>query len=211
MPDGDVYSRHIPRGWQTAAKFVFTGQDDAVSLPKLFRALGQMVKQGGCPGINEIAAVVEDALMSPRLTSNQQMKRELEQIKRRYASDRTTIASDVARRIVASPADWFPDSSRLRDPERVRLTVVRAVLIELVMTQISSTALQTSLMNSGDVTFHEYWQRQRHFKRLLFDSPHIGELAGEVFRNPEGDGIKVPQIRSPKLTPEEFITFPLTG
>lgn len=211
MPDGDVYSRHIPRGWQTAAKFVFTGQDDAVSLPKLFRAMGQMVKQGGCPGINEIAAVVEDALMSPRLTSNQQMKRELEQIKRRYASDRTVFASETARRIVGSPADWFPDSSVLRDSERIRLTVVRMVLIELAMSQISSTALQTSLMKRGDVTFHEYEQRQRHAKDLLVNSPQVEQLAGQLLGKPEGDGIKVPRIRSPKLTPEEFITFPLTG
>lgn len=211
MPDGDVYSRQVPKGWQTAARFVFTGQDDAVTIPKLIRALGQFVKDGGCPGINDIATIAADALISPHAADLQEVKRDLAEINRYYASDRTALASDVARRIVASPVNLFPDASVACDNETIRISVVRKVLVELLMNQMSSTALQTSLINSGDVTFHEYWHRQRHVNDLLSDSPEVEVLARQLLHAPEGKGIKTPRVHISRLTPEEFVSFPLTG
>jgi hypothetical protein len=42
MPDGDVYDRHVDRGWQTAARRVFESDYDELALPSLLRALDRM-------------------------------------------------------------------------------------------------------------------------------------------------------------------------
>lgn len=210
MPDRDIYNRHVPRGWQTAARFVFTGQDADVTRAKLLRALGKDVQQNGLPGIDAIASIVAAAVTASNSTIVREALFQLEQVCFRHASDRTVLAVKTARRILLNPSAELSELANLRDPSQVALRTVRLCLIDLVVKALSPPSLTAELVETRDLSFRDYRTRLSRVKSLLEDDPQLDLLASRLRSSPGGEGIKAPRIVDPKLTPEELISLPLT-
>lgn len=210
MPDRDVFSRHIPRGWETAARAAHSGLDDAVTRVKLLRALIKDMKQGGCPGIDEIADIVGDAKGSLDTAPQEGAWRRLEQVNRKYVCERTAAAVNSALSILAALSTAAPGASRFAEPSQIRFIVAKTFLIDFAMMQISSSALLSSLERNGDVSVSEYLQRQEHARQLLTNSLEVGTLARQLLVAPDGEQAKTPRLPIPKMTPEEMVSCALS-
>lgn len=210
MPDRDVFSRHIPREWQTAAKVAYGGRDDVVAKVELVRALSKYVKQGGCPGIDEIADIVADIVGFPDTHPYEGARRGLEQASRKYVNGRTEVAVEVARRILAFDSILNPSVSGPVDLDQIRVNVAKRFLIESAMRQISSPSLLRFLEETGDELAAIYLRQQQHARKLLADSSEIGTLARQLLSSPEGDQARIPRLSIPEMTPDEMVSFALT-
>lgn len=210
MPDRDVFSRHVPRGWQTAARICYSGLDDAVTMVKLMRALGKNVKQGGCPGIDEIPNIVADAIGSPHTAPHEGARRRLDQVNRKYVNARTEVAVESARALLAFAETQDQSTSGSVDLEQIRLDVGTRFLIEFAMRQISSPSLLAALGETDDVPVAVYLQGQQRARKLLTDSPEVGTLARQLLSSPEGDRATTPRMTIPQMTPDEMVSFALT-
>jgi phosphatidylserine/phosphatidylglycerophosphate/cardiolipin synthase-like enzyme len=210
MPDRDVYSRHVERGWQTSARFAYSSQDDDMIMLKLMNALGAEVRRGGCPGLEEIARVAIDALRTRDLVQDKGSKRRLDHIIRRHLNERTTIAAESARRIVAVPALSCIGAATFIDDKEVRLGIAKEFLADLAVHKIASPRLLRSLQAEENMSVSEYMWRQKRVQRLLISHPALDTLAHRLLAAPEGHLITIPRVSVPKLSPEEMATFPLT-
>lgn len=210
MPDRDVFSRHIPRGWQAAARIAHSGLDDVVCTVKLMRALGNDTKRGGCPGINEIADIVADAFGSPDTGLHEGASRRLDQVNRNHMNDRTEVAVETARTMLAFDKSHDPSASGVADLEQVRLNVATRYLIGFAMRQISSPSLLSSLGETSDVPVAVYLARQQSARKLLADSPELETLARQLLSSPEGGRARTPRLSIPEMTPDEMVSFALT-
>lgn len=211
MPDQDIYNRHIPKNWQTAARVAFTSQDDEFITQTLLRALGNEVKQGGCPGIDEIAATVADFVASPNAATCDEISRRLERINRRYANERTALAQEAARKILLDTDNSHSGTPLVLGEGRISLAISKAFLIELAMSKISSPKLAASLSKKRELSTYLYMQRQQRVGHLLATSPEIELLAQRLLDAPEGRGIKAPRVTITKLSPEEAASYQLTS
>lgn len=211
MPDQDIYNRHIPKNWQTAARIAFTSRDDELVTQTLLRALGKEVKLGGCPGIDEIAATVADFVSSPDAPTHDAISRRLERISRRYGNERTAIAQEAARKFLLDTASVHSGTTLALSKGQVSLAISKAFLIELAISKISSPKLAASLLENGELSTYQYVQRQHHVGHLLATSPVIELLAHRLLEAPEGQGIKTPRVTITKLTPEEAASYQLTS
>lgn len=210
MPDCDVYDRHVPRGWKTAARIVFTNHDEGVAREKLLRALGDTIKQGGCPGIDQVTSLVAEALECSDTVKarNNEVKRQLQYITSRYSNYRTEMLAEVARKVLLCPKLQFPDTI---GREQIKLEVARVFLVRLVKSNISPQALENALCREDELSPVEYGQHIGRFERLLADSPEMNILAARLLAAPSGEGIKIPPVRAPKLSMEEIMALHLTS
>ena len=207
MPDRDIYDRNIERGWQTAARHVYEGDEDELTLPSLLRALGRTLKDGGCPGIDTIASITATAVGSadPR-GGRREVNAQLEQVRRASGNARTEIAVDVAGRILADPEALFPTLAARRYRDRAKLVVAEAILVELAIRKSSHPALTHELVEKEHKPIGLVLARRQHARDLLASAPQINKLAREVLGCPEGQTVKVPRVKTPKPTQED-LTF----
>lgn len=210
MPDRDVFSRHVPWGWQTAARICYSGLDDAATTVNLLRALGSDMKQGGCPGIGEVGDVVADAKGLSDTDPFAGARRRLEQVNRKYVNDRTEVAVETARTILAFDNILEPSTLGLADADQFRLNVAIKFLIDFAMKQISSPSLLDSLGKTSDVPHAVYLERQQRARRLLADLPEIKTLARQLLSSPEGDRATTPRLTISQMTSDEMVSFALT-
>lgn len=210
MPDQDIYNHHIPRNWQTAARVAFTSDDDELITQKLVRALGLEVKQGGCPGINEIVVAAKDFVESSTVVGVVEISRRLDRITRCHANERTYLAREAARKIVLDISISPSSTPLVLDERRIDLAISKAFLVELAISKISSPALAASLANKQEVSTYEYVQRQERIGDLLAKSREIETLAQRLLNAPQGHGLRAPRVTITKLSTEESASYQLT-
>lgn len=211
MPDRDVYDRNIERGWQTAARRVYEGADDELTLPSLVRALGRTLKDSGCPGIDMIASIAATAVGSadPR-NERREVSAQLELVRRENGSARTEIAVDVARRILVDADELFPNLADRQDPNRVTLVVAEAIVVELAIQKISNLALTRELVEKEHKTIDLVLATRQHARNLLAGAPQITKLAQQVLDCPEGQMVKVPRLKTPKPSQEDLVVMAIS-
>lgn len=210
MPDQDIYNRHVPKGWQTAARIAFTSRDDQFTTQMLLRALGEEVNQGGCPGIHEIAAIVADVVASPNASPYEEISGRLDRIVRRHAKERTYLAREAARKIVLDFAISPFSTPLVLNDGRVDLAVSKALLVELAISKVSPPALAAELKITREVSTYEFVQRQERMGDLLSKSPEIENLAQRLLDAPQGHGLRAPRVTITKMSAEELASYQLT-
>lgn len=210
MPDRDVFSRHMPRGWQAAARIAHSGLDDVTCTVKIIRALGNDTKRGGCPGVNEIADIVADAVGSHDTSPHEGARRRLDEVHRKHMNDRTEVAVETARTMLAFDNTLHPSASGVADVGQIRLNVAKRYLIDFAMRQISSPSLLSFLGEASDVPVGVYLGRQQRARKLLADSPEVEKLARQLLSSSEGDRATTPRLSIPEMTPDEMVSFALT-
>ncbi len=210
MPDQDIYNRHIPRNWQTAARIAFTSPDDELVKQTLLRALGKEVKQGGCPGIDEIVVSARDFVECSTIVGYQEITRRLDRITRRYANERTYLAREAARKIVLDISMSPSSTPPVHDERRIELAISKAFLAELAISKISSLALAATLAKQQVMSAYEYVKRQERILNLLNNCPEIEILAQRLVNAPQGHGLRAPRVAITKLSTEESASYQLT-
>lgn len=211
MPDGDVYDRNIDRWWQTAARRVFESDGNELAPPALLRALGRMMKDGGCPGFDVIVAITADAICSEDVSAvRREASTRLECVRRSARNDRTTVAVEAARRLLAAP-----DVLELADPSRrpnvVRQEIAERFLIDLAEKKYSAGVLLRELVEIRGVSIDDYRRRAERARSLLASSPELSRLASQVLTCPTGAGIKEPRPKTPKPSQEVLVHMALSG
>ncbi len=212
MPDRDVYDRNIERGWQTAARRVYEGDEDTLILASLLRALGLALKDGGCPGIDTIASIVATTVGSadPR-GGRKEAVAQLERVRRLTGTSRTELAVDCARRILSDPDALFSELADRIDPERAKLIVAEAILVEMAKLKISCHGLMHEMVEKEHKPIGLVLARRQHALDLLAQSPQITKLAREVLRCPEGQTVKVPRVKTPKPAQEDLVYMAISS
>jgi hypothetical protein len=212
MPDGDVYDRHVDRGWQTAARRVFESDDDELALPSLLRALGRMLKDGGCPGIDAVVEIPTEALGSPGGGAvRREARAQLERVRREAASDRTNVVIDAALRLLAEPESLGLGDLIRQNTDAVRQKIAEQLLVELAARKFSpGVLLQDQVVNRG-VGIEVYRRRAERGRSLLASSPELSRLACQVMAHPNGVGIRAPRPKSPKPSQEALVHMPISS
>ena len=211
MPDRDVYDRNIERGWQTAARHVYEGDEDELTLSSLLWDLGRTLKYGGCPEIDTVARIVATAIGSADPCSGRRdVSARLEKVRRASGNARTEIAVDGARRILADPKALFPTLADRQDPNRARL-VAKEILLDLVIRKISSPALTHELVEKEHKSIGLVLTRRQHARALLASAPQLTKLAQEVLGCPEGQTVKVPRVKTPKPAQEDLVFMAISS
>lgn len=210
MPDQDIYNRHIPKNWQTAARIAFTSHDAELITQKLVGALGREFKQGGCPGIDEITATVMDSISLPGDAQHEEISRRLERIAMRYANERTLLAREAARKILLDIVSSHSSTPLAIDEGQISLAISKAFLVDLAISKISSPELAVALSTKRELSTYLYVQRQQRAGQLLIACPQIEVLAQRLLDAPEGQGIRAPRVTITKLSPAESASYQLT-
>jgi len=214
MPDGDVYDRNVDRWWQTAARRVFESDNDELALPSLIRALGRMMKFGGCPGIDAVVAITADTVCSPDVgAARREATARLERVRRESGSDRTTVVVEAARGLLADAEALQLGDPRHCDPAVVRLRIAERLLVELATMKFSPGKLiqvQEQVENRG-VTIELYRRRAERARSLLASSPELARLASQVVARPSGVGIKAPRPKMPKPSQEALVHMAISS
>jgi hypothetical protein len=212
MPDRDVYDRNVARGWQTAARRVYQGDDDELTLRSLLYSLGRVLKDGGCPGIDEIAAIVAQAVASPDpLVTRREAHAQMERVRRASGSTRTEVAGEVARRVLVDPGAVFPTLADGHDQERAKLGVAASILAELAIKKISPAAVTHELVEVERVPIEAVLARRRNAQGLLAGAPQLTKLAREVLAQPDGRLVKAPRVKTPKPSQEALVHIAISA
>lgn len=210
MPDGDIFSRNVERGWQTASHHVFSCDDEKQVVSKLSAALSRILKAGGCPGIGAIAAIVATALEAadPRAVREESYAA-LRRIGSESGSAVTEIAIIAARRMIENPADAVPLPEDRLDKERVRSLVAERALVEIAEAKACSGGLLLAVMRREGASRETLVGRKDRSLANLAASPELARLAQQLLLDPHGERITTPRSKIPKPSLEETVNMAL--
>jgi len=210
MPDGDVYSRNVERGWQTASKYAFVCDDEKQVVAKLSGALSRTLKASGCPGIGGIAAIVATTLETPDPRAERgEAYAALRRIGSECGNTLTELAITAARRIIENPDDAVPLPEDRRAEERVRTLVAERALVGIAEAKAFSGGLLHALMGREGASRETLVRRRDRSLVNLAASPELARLAQQLLFDPEGGRITTPRSRIPKPTLQETVHMAL--
>lgn len=210
MPDGDVFSRNVERGWQTASQHAFACDDEKQVVTKLSAALSRTLKASGCPGLDAIATVVVTTIRAP---DPRAVRGEAYAALRRIDLERgnalTDFAITAARRLIENPDDVVPLPEDRLDEERVQTLLAEQALKEIAEAKAFSGGLLRALMRrEGTSRETLVGQRDRALANLAA-SPELARLARQLLLNPQGGRITTPRSSVPKPPLEETVHMAL--
>lgn len=210
MPDRDIFDRTVRPGWKTAARLVIGSADDPSALASLIRALAKEVKNGGCPGLDQIVdIVVDDLRASDQRAARHLAHWQLDRVRLLQGNGVTEIAIIAAKQFLARPAS-LSDNSLEKDEEETRINVAAHILADLADALMCSARLRAEIVEQGQVSFQAVQARRDRAKEMLVSAPEIRRLAQQLLADSSGALVKSPRISRAKLSQAEILVTALT-
>ena len=106
MVDNDVFRRNVAKGFRRASRAVFDRSDPQGGLDRALYSGSVALKAGGCPGLDEIVAVISQHVEGAATEGGmEQTLAALDDIARAHAHPRTRGAVREAKAFVGSRSD----------------------------------------------------------------------------------------------------------
>jgi hypothetical protein len=208
MPDRDVFNRNVHRGWQSASRRMLATTDDPEALASVVRALAKLMREGGCPGFDQIIGTVVEAWESSAPEGARQTAvAKLDYIRLHEGNSATEIAIASARRFLPQ-GDELPHQALVQPTDRDY--VATRVLAEVADAYLCPASLLGELVESGELSYHELRSRRERAKSMICASPEARRLAAQLLSNPSGTSVQMPRSSGVKPSQAEILVVALT-
>ena len=212
MPDGDIYTKKVPRPWVKAARLVFESCDDALAVDECEKTLASQLRERPWDGLNHAVRIIAEAQGVDRgLSGRRQVLDELKRFASGWPAERREALQRVANRelVGSSTAQMvlFPGNA-WHDRER---EIAAAVLAESVLMAIAPAGQALRMERTSKLDASAFVIRATHTRKLLYEAPGILDLANQVLSNSNGDGrpIRAPRTRVARLSQIDLVNLPI--
>ncbi len=197
MPEGDRFERSLGAGWLSAFRLVMDEGTAAEVNDKLVESLAKALRrEGGIPGLEEIAAVVEGQQDASPLV----VHGALDSIVREHGGHRhTRIAADVAKSSLM--LSEFDPGATARGDVAQRIAVRSCIAL---MDHYFFGRTRERLIAEGRLRDHEGahgWRGQA----IEAIRPRIEKVAHKLLKNPDATGLRTPPRETPKKSTSDLL------
>jgi hypothetical protein len=195
MPDRDVFDRHVQRGWRTVGRLLLGAEVDPSVLQRVARHLAADLKRNGCPGFDQIAEILVDAIDSqqPKETARQIAIDRLDFVKKREGCTSTELVIRAANIVLAK--ETHDDPADVVNRDELRVSLASRVLAEIATNRMYPSPLVHELVEHERMSFQAMTSIQHRCKHMLQRPPELQSLAAQLLQDPEGCAVKLPRRR----------------
>ena len=212
MPDGDIYTKCVPRPWAKSARAVFEGIDNALAVDECEKALAGQLRELPWNGLDDaVRMIVEAQGANHGLPGRRQTLDGLNRFASAWPADRREALLRVANRELAGSSTaqmvFFPGNAWHDRGSQI----ASAVLAESVIRAIAPAGRAHRLERTGKMHAQAFVLRATEMRRLLCEAPGVLNIANQVLRNSNGDGrpIRASRIRVTRLSLIDLINLPI--
>jgi hypothetical protein len=212
MPDGDIYSKNVPRPWVKAARFMFEGGDHVMFVDECEKAIASQSRERSWDGLDEAVRMIAEAQGANRgLPSRRQVLNDLKRFAPIWPPDRYEALRRVANRELAGSSMpqllMLPGSSRHDHRRQIAVAVLAewAIMGSAPASQahrFAQTKAQQATEFVADVTT---------MRSLLSEAPGMLNLADQVLTssNVGGRPIRAPRTRITRPSQIDLLNMPI--
>jgi hypothetical protein len=207
MPDRDIFSQHVERGWRASARRIFAAEPTDRDIGLLVRQAAITLKQIGCLGLDRIAEVVRQAGdRSDALPLSEALAR-LDAISAESGSSTTRVACEAARLLLLKGLT-APIAGV--DPTQLPRALAEEFVVKFIQSKVYGSCLTAELVETGAMSFQFCDRRKRELDEWLRRTPGVANLAGQILDDPSGKRVRGSYESAPKPALADLMSMPLT-
>ena len=197
MPEGDRFERSLGAGWRSAFRLMMDEGTAAEVNDKLIESLAKALRrEGGIPGLEEIAAVVEGQQDASPLV----VHGALDSIVREHGGDRhTRIAADVAKSSFMLSELDVGATAPGDVAERIAVRTCSALVDHYFFGRT-----RERFITEGRLRDHAEAQGWRS-QTIEAIRPRLEKLARQILQSPDGSGLRAPNREAPKKSTGDLL------
>ena len=212
MPDGDIYSKRVPRPWVKAARSVFEGGDDAIAVDECEKALASQLRERRWDGLDDAVRMIAEAQGADHgLPGRRQALDELKRFAFAWPADRREVLLRVANRELAGSSTvrmvLFPGNAW----HDRGLQIATDVLAESVIRAIAPAGRAHRLERTGKLDAQAFVLRATEMRKLLCEAPGVRHFANQLLKNSNGSDqpIRASRTRVTRLSQFDLVNLPI--
>jgi hypothetical protein len=208
MPDGDIYSKSVPRPWVEVSRLVFGRQDYESATTTTVKVLSRALSEVDCVAASEaIRAIAQAMHATSDLPSRRAFVRNLDQYTGTLPQSHVEALQRVAQRTLfgrPSPIDLSVPRGVWEDAS-IRIGV--DFLSELTLMNIAPASKAARLARAGRGDAADFSDQIEKFSEHFWIDPGVQKLASNLVRIPGSLSQRkgVPRLKRPRLSQRELL------
>jgi hypothetical protein len=208
MPDGDMYSKSVPRPWVKVSRLAFGRQDHEGATIDAVRVLSHVLSETDCAATTEAIQTIVEAIDDPcDLPSRRAIVRNLD----RYAGKLPPAHVEALQRVARRALFGVPPMAELSPPhgiwEETAIRIGVEFLSELTMMNVAPTSQAVRLAQAGKTNVAEFVDQTEQFREYHRSDPGVQVLATHLVRTPASLSQRksAPRVTRPRLPQRELL------